>query len=487
VTSDDPSLGLPRTERIILYIDDLDRCAADRVVQVLEAVHLLLAIPLFVVVVGVDARWLLRSLEHHYAALMKPQNDNLTDPGEAAHWAATPMNYLEKIFRIPYSLRPMAPAGYGRLIEASMLVRDPTEQTRQESELESMEDDRKREDEDQAVERRISEASTDSESPLAAKEDSGTTVPGQVDPAEIQETVEVDLKPTALKITEQELRFLKLLAPMIGTPRAAKRLSNVYRRKPPMTAESVFDDTASRKLEAAYLTPDVVEQRHATLRALGLLPGERVLDVGSGPGLLTADMAQTVGPSGQVIGLDVSDAMLALSQRRCSDLNGAGRVGLVKADATALPFPDATFDAATSIQVYEYVADLPSALAELHRVLRPGGRALILDTDWDSIVWHATDPDRMRRLLAAWTQRFADPHLPRSLTSQLRAAGFKVNQPQVLVLLNSDYRPRHLQHRQRPDHGRLRRYSGQAHPGGGQRLAGRPPPARTPRTVLLQP
>jgi ubiquinone/menaquinone biosynthesis C-methylase UbiE len=102
---------------------------------------------------------------------------------------------------------------------------------------------------------------------------------------------------------------------------------------------------------------------------------------------------------------------------------------LVKADATALPFPDATFDAATSIQVYEYIADLSTALAELHRVLRPGGRALILDTDWDSIVWQATDPDRMRRVLAAWTQRFADPHLPRSLASQLRAVGFKVNQP----------------------------------------------------------
>src|SRR5215217_573804 len=150
-------------------------------------------------------------------------------------------------------------------------------------------------------------------------------------------------------------------------------------------------------------------------------------------------MAQTVGPSGYVTGLDVSDAMLALSQRRCGDLNGAGRVGLVKADATALPFPDATFDAATSIQVYEYVADLSTALAELHRVLQPGGRALILDTDWDSIVWHATDTDRMRRLLAAWTQRFADPYLPRSLASELRAVGFKVNQPQVLVLLNVDY------------------------------------------------
>jgi arsenite methyltransferase len=116
-------------------------------------------------------------------------------------------------------------------------------------------------------------------------------------------------------------------------------------------------------------------------------------------------------------------------------------MSFVKADATALPFRDATFDAATSVQVYKYVADLPSALTELRRVLRPGGRALILDTDWDSIVWHATDSGRMRRLLAAWTERFADPHLPRSLARQLRDAGFRVDHPQVLVLLNPEYRP----------------------------------------------
>jgi arsenite methyltransferase len=208
-----------------------------------------------------------------------------------------------------------------------------------------------------------------------------------------------------------------------------------------MAAESVFDDTASRKLEAAYLTPDVVQQRHATLRALMLRPGERVLDVGSGPGLLVAEMAPAVGPAGHVTGIDISDPMLTLGQRRCADLGRAGRASFVKADATALPFADASFDVAVSTQVYEYVADLPSALTELYRVLRPGGRALILDTDWDSIVWHATDPDLMRRMLAAWTQRFADPYLPRTLASQLRAAGFQVNHLNVLVLFNPEFDP----------------------------------------------
>jgi arsenite methyltransferase len=208
-----------------------------------------------------------------------------------------------------------------------------------------------------------------------------------------------------------------------------------------MSGASVFDDDASRKLEAAYLTPDVVAQRRETLRALALQPGERVLDIGSGPGLLIAEMAEVVGQSGRVTGLEISDSMLALGRRRCADPSIRERVAFVKADAAALPFPDGTFDVAVSTQVYEYIADLQAAFAELHRVLRPGGRALIIDTDWDSIVWSATDQERMRRLLTAWTKRFADPHLPRTLTRQLQDAGLQVRYRDVLVLFNPEYDP----------------------------------------------
>jgi ubiquinone/menaquinone biosynthesis C-methylase UbiE len=204
---------------------------------------------------------------------------------------------------------------------------------------------------------------------------------------------------------------------------------------------SVFDEDASRKLEAAYQTPDVVAQRRETLRHLALQPGERVLDVGCGPGLLVAEMAKAVGPSGHVTGLEISDSMLALSQRRCADPAIGKRASLVKADAVTLPFQEGTFDVGVSTQVYEYVADLDAALAELHWVLRVGGRALILDTDWDSIVWHAADQDRLRRLLEAWIGRFADPHLPRTLARRLRDAGFHVDRREVLVLFNPEYDP----------------------------------------------
>jgi arsenite methyltransferase len=208
-----------------------------------------------------------------------------------------------------------------------------------------------------------------------------------------------------------------------------------------MTAGSVFDQDASRKLEATYQTPDVIAQRAATLDALALQAGERVVDVGSGPGLLAAEMAAQVGSAGRVVGLDLSDSMLTLSRQRYADLAVSSCLSFLKADAVRLPFPDNMFDVAVSTQVYEYVPDVPAALADVYRVLRPGGRVLILDTDWDSIVWATGDQARMQRLLEAWADRFADPHLPRSLAWQLQDAGFQVERREVLVLFNPEYDP----------------------------------------------
>jgi arsenite methyltransferase len=208
-----------------------------------------------------------------------------------------------------------------------------------------------------------------------------------------------------------------------------------------MSGGSVFDEDASRKLEAAYLTPDVVAQRRQTLRTLALQPGERVLGIGSGPGLLVAEMAEVVGPSGHVTGLEISDSMLALGRRRCANRFIRDRVAFVKADAAALPFPDGTFDVAVSTQVYEYVADLKAAFAELHRVLRPGGRALIIR--------HRLGLDRLER-----RRRRADAAAPCRLDEAVRRpapsphalsaapeAGLQVRHRAVLVLFNPEYDP----------------------------------------------
>ena len=198
-----------------------------------------------------------------------------------------------------------------------------------------------------------------------------------------------------------------------------------------------FDHETSRKVESTYLTPDVVAQRRHTLDMLRLESGERVLDIGSGPGLLAAEMAEAVGAAGRVCGLDTAPAMVEMSKRRCRQQSW---VDFELADATELPYPDEAFDAAVSPPVSEYVDDVPAALGELYRVLRPGGRTLILDTDWDSVAIHTGDTERMKRILSVWDEHFVHPRLPRTLSFELRNAGFTIEERDVIPLFNPEYR-----------------------------------------------
>jgi arsenite methyltransferase len=194
-----------------------------------------------------------------------------------------------------------------------------------------------------------------------------------------------------------------------------------------------FDEQTTQRLVKVYTTPDVVEQRRATREILALQPGEQVLDVGSGPGFLAAEMAQEVGPDGRVAGVDPSDSMLALARQRTAEAE------FQPGGALELPFADASFDVVVSTQVLEYVEDVASALSEARRVLRPGGRLLVLDTDWDSIVWRTADPERMRRVMDAWAEHLADPYLPRRLPGLLRDAGLALAHSSVLAILNHPY------------------------------------------------
>jgi arsenite methyltransferase len=183
-----------------------------------------------------------------------------------------------------------------------------------------------------------------------------------------------------------------------------------------------FDDQAARRLERSYMTPDIVRQREVTLGLLALKPGESVVDIGSGPGFLCESMADAVGDKGRVVGLDISDDLLASAQQR----NARPQLTYRKSDAVALDVPDAAFDVAVSTQVFEYVADCDRALREMSRVLKPNGRALVVATDWDSVVWRSSDRQRMQAMLAAWEGHCADPRLPRTLGPRLRAAGFNI-------------------------------------------------------------
>ena len=125
-----------------------------------------------------------------------------------------------------------------------------------------------------------------------------------------------------------------------------------------------YDEPTSRRIRGIAQTAEIRAQRRRVVELLCPVPGHRVLDVGCGPGELVLELHEALQPGGSACGVDISPEMIAMAR-------DAG-VDATLATGTTLPFDDATFDAAVSTQVYEFVADIDAALAELRRVLRPG-------------------------------------------------------------------------------------------------------------------
>ncbi|WP_041259837.1 peptidoglycan-binding protein [Pseudofrankia inefficax] len=226
-----------QVRRIFLYIDDLDRCSHGTVVEVLQAVHLLLAFKLFVVVVGVDSRWLTHSLRVHYAELLEEPSD-----------------YLEKIFQVPFALPPMETDHYRSLIADLVAQRSPAW---------SVATARSSDDESDRRGQTGPEPPVD-ESPPGDRATPPPSTPPPDDP-------ELDARPAglpppppeALLISAAEASLLGELSEAVATPRSAKRLINIYR----MLRVSVRPD------ERDGFTPGRGNEYQAVIVLLGILVG----------------------------------------------------------------------------------------------------------------------------------------------------------------------------------------------------------------------
>ena len=143
----------------------------------------------------------------------------------------------------------------------------------------------------------------------------------------------------------------------------------------PAAVQSMFDRIAGRYdlLNSVLSGGADARWRRRAARATGLGPGGRALDVACGSGKLALELRRLAGPGGEVVGLDFSAAMLAVAHRR------AAGPRYVRGDALQLPFPDASFDAATIAFGLRNLADPQRGLEEMLRVLRPGGHAVVLE------------------------------------------------------------------------------------------------------------
>ena len=257
-----------RIDRIVLYIDDLDRCPSERVIEVLQAVHLLLAFELFVVVVGVDSRWILHALREQYAAF---GGDGAT-VGLGRRWLTTPQNYVEKIFQIPFALRPMEEDGYMRFIEGltagqrKAVPQTPdTENSADTTEsLEPQPEPDKEHEEQDAVD--PSQAAKDDNADQKQRVDSDTPTP-EGDSGEAQEKESaIAMQPASLELLPEEIAFMQKLGDLVPSPRAAKRLVNVYR----LIRATIQDDRELARLEGRSRQPGDYE---AVLFMLAILTG----------------------------------------------------------------------------------------------------------------------------------------------------------------------------------------------------------------------
>jgi demethylmenaquinone methyltransferase/2-methoxy-6-polyprenyl-1,4-benzoquinol methylase len=143
----------------------------------------------------------------------------------------------------------------------------------------------------------------------------------------------------------------------------------------------VFDSVASRYDLMNDLMSFGVHRlwKRFAIGLSGVRSGQRVLDLASGTGDLAARLAGLVGPRGQVVATDINASMLARGRDRLLDEGRVGNVAYAQVDAEALPFAAGSFDCVTIAFGLRNVTHKERALAEMQRVLRPGGRALVLE------------------------------------------------------------------------------------------------------------
>jgi SAM-dependent methyltransferase/GNAT superfamily N-acetyltransferase len=228
------------------------------------------------------------------------------------------------------------------------------------------------------------------------------------------------------------------LAPLLATPCDfviyQKDLADID------LARAFTDADASGRSEALAAYLDTVggalaEHKRSSIEAMGLRPGDAGLDVGCGTGDEVRLIAERVGASGRAVGVDVSGDLLAAARERTP----AGVAAeFVVADAHALPFADGEFAAARVERTLQHLADPAGAIAQMARVVRPGGRVVAIEPDWDTLVISSAEHQTTRAILGELRASGRNPAVGRAVAGYVADAGIAVNTVDAVAVVVRD-------------------------------------------------
>jgi len=189
------------------------------------------------------------------------------------------------------------------------------------------------------------------------------------------------------------------------------------------------DDAAhmAALLEDRARFPDQSDLNHRLLAVAALQPGERVLEVGSGSGILCRLAAPAVAPDGLVVGIDIAPDMTAAARALAgNDGQGCLNLRFDTGPAERLPYATASFDAAFAARLLLHVEDRSASVEEMARVVRPGGRVVLMDWDFGTVAVDHPDRALTRRILEWRTDHHGgDNWSGRQLPGDMAAAGFR--------------------------------------------------------------
>jgi len=179
-------------------------------------------------------------------------------------------------------------------------------------------------------------------------------------------------------------------------------------------------------LEERSRTPDLQVVNQKLCETVAAKPGEHLLEVGSGSGILCRMLAPQLQPGGRMVGVDISPEMTTEARKYALTDGINSELTYETCEAESLPYPKASFDAAIAARLLLHVADPDMVIREMKRVVKPGGRIIVMDWDFDTVTVDHPDRELTRRLLHWRNDHHGGNNWSgRQLWRRMRAAGFQ--------------------------------------------------------------